>query len=113
MAIDVQLNLIDRQGDQAVANDAKWQRRSFIANWIATLSLSANVKTAIEPGFDTIQFVYMRVTSDTPVTVRVYKNKSPEYWPVDRAFIAFDTDIEQLDLMAEAAATVYVYVGGE
>jgi len=112
MAIDVQLNLIDRQGDQAVANDAKWQRRAFTANWIATLNLLENIKTAIDPGFDTIQFVYVRVTSDTPVTVRVYKNMSPEYWPVDRAFIAFDTDIEQLSVMAEEDATIYIYVGG-
>jgi len=111
MAIDFQATLVNRNNDEARRNDHKWLRRSFAAEWQATVTLEANTRTAIEPGFNTIQFLYVRVTSVTDVYV--YKNRSPEYWSFDRVFVALDTSIEQLSLMAPAGATVYVYVGGE
>ena len=111
MAVDVQVTLIDRNNDQARRLDHKWIRRSFTSEWTATLTLAANTRTQINPGFDTIQFVYVRVTTVTDVYV--YKNRSPEYWSFDRHFVALGTDIDQLSLMAPAEATVYVYVGGE
>jgi hypothetical protein len=93
MAIDLQVSLVNRNNDEA------------------TLTLATGVRTQIQPGFDDIQFVYIRVVS--LLDVYVYKNRSPEYWSVDRCFVAMDTEIDQLSLMAPAEATVYIYVGGE
>jgi hypothetical protein len=111
MAIDLQVSLVNRNNDEARRNDHTWLRRSYTSEWEATLTLATGVRTQIQPGFDDIQFVYIRVVS--LLDVYVYKNRSPEYWSFDRVFVAFETDIDQLSLMAPSEATVYVYVAGE
>jgi hypothetical protein len=116
MAIDVEVVILDRAADTARARAKEFVRRSYDYTYQHTLSLPAGVKTQIDHNMDTVQFVYVEVVNasdDSPGTVYVYKNLSPESWTVQHLFLCCDTDISQLSLQAPSGATVYLYLGGE
>lgn len=109
MAVDVQLLIIDRVGDQANRHSPVYQRRTYDETYEATIALAANVKKDVKVPFDTIQFVFVDAGNNT---IRVYRDLSPEYWEVTYAFLAFDCSITQLHLLATADCTVTLFVGG-
>lgn len=116
MAIDLNVIILDRDADTARARVKEFVRRSYTHAYQHTLTLSAGVKTQVDHNMTTLQFVYVEVVNasdDAPGTVYVYKNLSPESWTVQHLFLCCDTDLSQLSLMSNTAATVYLYLGGE
>lgn len=109
MAVDVQLIIIDRAGDQANRHSPVYQRRGYDETYETQVALTANVKKDVKVPFDTIEHVFINANGNT---VRVYQNLSPEYWQVTYAFLAFDCEISQLHLLATADCTVTVFAGG-
>lgn len=109
MAVDVQLIIVDREGDQANRYSPIYQRRAYDETYQAQIALTANVKKDVQVPFGTIQHVFINANGNT---IKVYKNLSPEYWQVKYAFLAFDSSITQLHLMATADCTVTIFVGG-
>lgn len=95
--------------EQELRRQHIFDRMSYTEFYERTHHLTAGYKTDIHSGMSTIQFIY--IVSDEEL--RIYKNLSPEYWLSGKVFLIFDTEIAQLALMATAAASVYIYLGGE
>lgn len=110
MAVDIQVLIIDREGDQADRHTPLYQRQTY-TNWQKMrLSLAAGTKTEVRVPFDTIEFLYIETAGSS---VQVFKDLSAESWSVDESLLAFDVSISQLHLQAAAAATVTLFLGGQ
>lgn len=95
--------------EQELRRQNVFDRMSYTEFYERTHHLAAGHKTAIYSGMIAIQFIYI-VSSEE---LKIYKNLSPEYWISGKVFVIFDTEIRQLALTATAAASVYIYLGGE
>jgi len=74
------------------------------------IDLQANVKVDVRTQFTHIRMVYLKTDGNA---VRVYKGWSPEYWEVNKCWLAWDVDIARLSLMATADTTVTVVLWGD
>lgn len=111
MALDTQIRIIDRAGDQA-----DQRKKTIIRTTDAAmvqhpaLSLGAGVKTAVDFGGVTTA-AYVCVIPDSG-TIQVYRNNSPESWSVTGMFVAIGCSITALALEASVATTVWVLIAG-
>ena len=112
MGFRVVISYYDIEGDEVhQRNPTVISRRDYNKFLEWRMDLAAGIKTDVPlPSGFTIEHLYLESPDD--VAIQVYKNLSPEYWEVDKVFMAFDCSFQQLALQAASDTEVYLRIGG-
>lgn len=111
MGQQVVIYYFDTDGDEAFQRRKIVQSPDYDNQFELRMPLSSGIKTDVPlPSGFTIEHLYIEMGS--LVSVKVYKNRSPEYWPASRIFQVFDSSVEHLALEATSDVTVYLLIGG-
>lgn len=92
--------------------DERFVRRDYDIDHYSTHYLTAGVKTLVQSGLSSIEFVLARITGDD-TDVTIFPNNSVQGWEFDSSFLVYSAvGLTSISLQADADTTVKVYLGG-
>lgn len=109
--MQIQVHLWDRDTPPAFQEvNEIFLHSSFAEGVRQNIDLQAGVKVDIATQFETVRMVYIKTDGNE---VRVYKNRSPEYWEVSKCWLAWDVDVSRISLMSPDGAMATVMLWGD
>src|SRR4030042_2866428 len=111
MAIDLQVKVIDREGDQADQRKLEYMRRDYeTRTQHSRFHVPAGAKTAVPMGAVTL----CRFVAIFPETaMRVYKEAETTYWDANKAFVVEGCEVTLLYLYADVAGDASILLAGD
>lgn len=109
--MQIQVRLWDRNTPPAFQEvDEIFLHSAYAEGVRQEIDLQAGVKVDVAMQFSAVRMVYIKTDGNA---VRVYKNRSPEYWEISKCWLAWDVDTSRISLMSPSGATVTVMLWGD